>query len=125
MDDLIQKMENTKNQGLTNLDKSIQPLIAATIKKYKKLQNLTDELTKQKTYVVGQYQLDFDEYMNNNLQNRYNRDQYIALKSEVNAFKAKYYASVSQLNCSNILSTSDDGTSLLAKIATMNTAVGS
>ncbi len=107
LDDLIKKMEDTKLKGLNGLDKTLQPLIAANIKTYKRLQNLSDELTKQKMYVVGEYQLDFDEYLTNNLQSRYNRSQFLALKDEVNSFKAKFYTTTNQLNCSSILSATD------------------
>jgi len=125
LDDVINKIDDLKNKGLTNLDKIIQPLIDSKVKMYKKLQSLATELTQQKSYVVGEYQMDIDEYMTNNLQARYNRSQYLALKAEVDNFKSMYYTTTNQLNCSSILSATDMGTSLLAKITTMNAAVSS
>ena len=125
LDNLIQKMEDAKNKWLDNLDKALQPLIDANSKKYKKLQTLVDELTQQKTYVVGQYQMDFDEYLTKNLQTRYDRSQYLALKDQINSFKAKFYTTTNQLNCSNILSPTDESAALLAKINSMKTAVNS
>ena len=107
LDELIQKMEDTKTKGLANLDKTLQPLVDTNVRIYKKLQNLIDELTKQKTFVVGEYEMDIDEYLNNNLQSRYNRSQFLALKDEVNSFKAKFYTTTNQLNCSSILSATD------------------
>ncbi|MEI6773749.1 MAG: hypothetical protein WCL18_02790 [bacterium] len=100
-------------------------MIDANIKKYKKLQNLFDGLTKQKAYVLTQYQSDFDEYMSKNFQNRYNHAQYLALKNQINTFKAKFYTGTNQLNCANVLSTSDEGTALLTKIIAMNAVVNS
>jgi len=125
LDDLIKKMEDAKVQGLANLDKTMQLLIDANIKKYKKLQNLFDALTTQKAYVLTQYQTDFDEYMSNNFQSRYNRNQYIALKNQVNAFKAKFYTNTNQLNCSSVLSTTDESTVLINKINAMKIVVNS
>jgi DNA repair exonuclease SbcCD ATPase subunit len=125
LDDLLKKMEETKSKGLANLDKTIQPLIDSNIKKYKKLQNLFDEMTKQKMYVVGQYQMDLDEFLTNNLQSRYNRSQFTTLKNDIANYKAKYYTKTNQLNCSSILSTVDEGTALLTRINTMKIAVGS
>jgi hypothetical protein len=60
--------------------------------------------------MIGQYKMDFDEYLSNNLQARYNRSQYLALKDQVNTFRSKFYTQNNQLNCSNILSASDEGT---------------
>jgi len=125
LDELIQKMEDTKTKGLANLDKTLQPLVDTNVRIYKKLQNLIDELTKQKTFVVGEYEMDIDEYLNNNLQSRYNRSQFLALKDEVNSFKAKFYTTTNQLNCSSILSATDIWTALSGKIATMKTLVDS
>ena len=110
---------------MTNLDKSLQSLIDTNTKKYKRLQTLSDELTKQKLFVAGQYQMDFDEYLTNNLQNRYNRAQFLALKNDVEKFKTKYYTSVNQLNCSSVLSTTDESAVLSARITTMKAIVGS
>lgn len=104
----MQKMESSKTKGLVNMDTTLQPLIDATIKKYKNLQNIFSGLSAQKTYVVNQYQTDLNDFINNNFQTRYNRSQYLALKNEVNIFKAKYYTINNQLNCSNILATSDE-----------------
>lgn len=125
LDDLMQKMESSKTKGLVNMDTTLQPLIDATIKKYKNLQNIFSGLSAQKTYVVNQYQTDLNDFINNNFQTRYNRSQYLALKNEVNIFKAKYYTINNQLNCSNILATSDEWLSLLTKINTMTIAVNS
>lgn len=123
--DLMQNMESIKSKGITSLDKAIQPLINTNIKKYKKLQNILNDLTTQKTYILGQYEMDFNEYLNNNLKNRYDHGQYISLKNEVNGFKAKFYTIANQLNCSNALATSDESAALLAKINTMKIAVNS
>lgn len=125
LDDVIKKMEATKNTGVNTMNKSIQTLIDSNIKKYKKLQNLANELTQQKSYVIGQFQMDLDEYMTNNLQNRYNRSQFLALREEVNNFKYFYYTKTNQLNCANVLSTTDQSTVLLNKIAAMKVIVGS
>lgn len=125
LDDLITKMEDAQTKGLANLDMMIQQVIDLNIKKYKKIQNLADQLAKQKAYALNQYQMDFDEYMNNNFQNRYNRSQYLALKQQVESFQAKFYTNTNQLNCSNILSTSDEGTALFSKINAMSIAVNS
>lgn len=125
LDDLIKKMEESKIKGLENLDKTLQQTVDINIKKYKKLQNLVDELTKQKAYVLGQYQMDFDEYFSNNFQNRYNRTQYLALKKQVDTFRSKFYTTTNQLNCTNMLSTSDEGTALFTKIYAMQTTVNS
>jgi predicted transcriptional regulator len=121
----MQKIEESKTKGLANLQSTLQTLIDTNIKKYKKLQNLSNELTQQKTYVIGQYQNDLNTYLNTSLQNRYNRNQYLALKAEVNAFKAKFYTATNQLNCSNILSTTTESTGLSTKITTMSIAVNS
>lgn len=107
------------------MNKSIQTLIDSNAKKYKKLQNLANELTQQKSYVIGQFQMDLDEYMTSNLQNRYDRSQFLALREEVNNFKYFYYTKTNQLNCANILSTTDKSTALLNKIAAMKVAVNS
>ena len=125
LDDLIQKMDTTKTNGLNTLDKTIQTLIDSNVKRYKKLQTLADELTNQKAYVIGEYQMDLDEYLTNNLQNRYNRTQYLTLKADVESFRSMYYTSTNQLNCSNILSTTDTSASLLTRIAAMNATVNS
>ena len=125
LDDLIQKMDDSKNKGLSSLDKTIQPLIDSNVKKYKRLQDLLDDLTNQKTFVLGEYQMDLDEYLTNNLQSRYDRSQYITLKNDIDAFKTKFYASTNQLNCSNILSTTDVSTALLSRINTMKSLVSS
>lgn len=69
--------------------------------------------------------MDFDEYLTNNLQSRYNRTQFVALKNDVEKFKAKYYTNTNQLNCSSVLSTTDESAALLARITAMSTAVGS
>ena len=110
---------------MSNLDKTIQSLIATNIKKYKKLQNLSGELTQQKMFVMGQFQMDLDEYLTNNLQSRYDRTQYLTLKTEVDNFRKIYYTTNDQLNCSNVLSATDIGTALSGKIATMKVLVGS
>jgi archaellum component FlaC len=125
LDELIKKIETTKISGLISLDKTMQTLVESNIKKYKKLQTLSDELTKQKTYVVGQYQMDLDEYVTNNLQSRYNRSQFVALKNDIAAYKAKYYTVSSQLNCTNLLSTTDESAALLARIHAMKLVVDS
>lgn len=124
LDDLLQKMEESKIKGLANLDQTIQPLIDTNIKKYTKLQNFIDELTKQKIYVVNQYQTDFDEYLAKNFQSRYSLTWYLALKNQVNTFKAKFYND-GHLNCTNILSTNDDSATLLTKINAMKLAINS
>lgn len=110
LDDVMQKLEDTKIKGLTNLDKTMQSLIDTNIKKYKRLQNISDELTRQKSYVAGQFQMDFDEYLTNTFQNRYNRSQYLALKEEVNTYRSKYYTITDQLNCPSIFAPIDEGT---------------
>jgi hypothetical protein len=69
--------------------------------------------------------MDFDEYLTKNLQTRYDRSQYLALKDQINSFKAKFYTTTNQLNCSNILSPTDESAALLAKINSMKTAVNS
>jgi|GEM_PF-1117509 len=108
-----------------NLNKALQPYIDTNIKKYKKLQNLANELSLQKTFVVGQFQMDLDEYLTNNLQTRYNRSKFVALKNDVATYKAKYYTNTSQINCSNILSTTDDSVALLTRINVMKALVNS
>jgi len=89
------------------------------------LQNFINELSGQKTYVVNEYQNDFQEYLNNSFQNWYDRAQYLTLKDQVNKFKSKFYITTNQLNCSNILATSDEVTTLLNKINTMKIAANS
>ncbi|MEI6671983.1 MAG: hypothetical protein WCL02_01085 [bacterium] len=118
-------MEESKTKGIANLDTSFQSLIDKYIKKYKKLQTLGDVLTQQKTYIIQQYKLDFDGYMNNNFKNRYDRNQYLSLKDEIATFRSKFYISTYKLNCPNILSTNDEGPNLLIKINAMKTAVNS
>ncbi|HMS91505.1 MAG TPA: peptidoglycan-binding domain-containing protein [Candidatus Absconditabacterales bacterium] len=125
LDDLIKKMEDTKIKGLENLDKTLQQTIDINSKKYKKLQNLPNELTTQKAYVLNQYQIDFDEYFSNNFQNRYNRTQYLALKKQVDTFRSKFYTNTNQLNCLNVLASSDEGTALFNKIYAMQATVNS
>ena len=125
LDDVMKKIEESKTKGLANLQSTLQGLIDTNIKKYKKLQNLTDALTQQQSYVISQYQTDLNGYLNNSLQNRYNRSQYLTLKDEVNAFKAKFFTTTNQLNCTNILSANIESTWLSAKITTMSIAVNS
>lgn len=125
LDDLLQKMEDSKTKGITNLDTSFQSLIDKYIKKYKKLQTLEDVLTQQKTYLLQQYKLDFDGYMNNNFKNRYDRNLYLSLKDEIDTFRSKFYIGKYSLNCSNILSPNDESTNLLIKINTMKATVNS
>lgn len=124
-DGLAPKIEDMENKGIASLDKSIQSLVDTNIKKYKKLQNLSDELIRQKAYMIGQYQMDFDEYLASNLKSRYNHSQYLALKSEIAAYKAKFYTSANQLNCSTISSTTEEDAMLITKIAVMRTMVNS
>ncbi|HBB04215.1 TPA: hypothetical protein DCZ39_04970 [Patescibacteria group bacterium] len=100
-------------------------MIDSNVKKYPKLKNLADELEQQKAYLIGQYEMDLDEYLNNNFQIRYNRSQFMTLQKEINAFKSKYYTSTNQLNCSNIVSTVDASTALLTKINAMKITVNS
>lgn len=125
LDDLIQKIEISKTKWLTALDSTIKSLLAINTKRYKRLQTLDGVLTQQKLYVLGQYQMDIDEYVSNSLQNRYDRSQYLSLKDDVENLTSLYYTSSKQLNCSNILSSLDTGASLLARIATMQVAVNS
>jgi hypothetical protein len=125
LDDLMQKIDTAKTDGLANLDKTIQLLIDKNVKIYKKLTTLSDELTQQKTFVVGEYQMDLDEYMTDNLQSRYNRTQYLALQNDVNTFKSTFYTTNNQLNCSSILGTTDASMSLLTRINAMSAAVSS
>lgn len=125
LDELIAKMEESKNKWLVNLDKTLQPMIDSNIKKYKKLQTLANELSLQKTFVVGQFQMDLDEYLTNNLQARYNRSQFVTLKNDIAKYKTKYYTTTSQLNCSNILSTTDESTALLSRINAMKAIANS
>jgi len=125
LDDLIKKIETSKSKWLTALDSTMQSLVTINTKRYKKLQNLDGALTQQKLYVLGQYQMDIDEYVSNSLQNRYNRSTYVALKDEVEKVTSLYYTSSKQLNCSNMLSTVDSSASLLVKIANMKIEVNS
>ena len=125
LNDLLQKMEDSKIAWLANLDQTIQPLIDSNVKKYVKLQTFIDDLTKQKTYVVNQYQSDFDQYLADNFQTWYSRSWYLDLKNQVNVFKAKFYTITNQLNCTSILSINDEGTALLAKINAMRIVVNS
>jgi hypothetical protein len=106
----MKKIEESKTKGLANLQSTLQSLIDTNIKKYKKLQNLADALTQQQSYVISQYQTDLNGYLNTSMQNRYNRSQYLTLKDEVNAFKAKFFTATNQLNCINILSASPEST---------------
>ena len=125
LDDLIKKMDDVKTKGVANLNTILQPLIDTNAKKYKTLRNLVDELTTQKVNVINQYQTDFDEYLNTNFQSRYNRSQYLALKTQINNYQSKFYTVTNQLNCSNILSTTDESAALLTKITTMSIAIHS
>ena len=110
LDDLMNKIDESKTKGLSNLTNTMQTLIDSNISKYKALQRLVTELTKQKTYVLGQFQTDLNQYLSDTFQPRYNRTQYLSLKEEVNAFKAKFYVSAYQLNCTNILGTTTEMT---------------
>lgn len=125
LDDVMKKIEESKTKGLANMQSTLQSLIDTNIKKYKKLQNLADALTQQQAYVVSQYQTDLNGYLNTSMQNRYNRSQYLTLKDEVNAFKAKFFTATNQLNCANILSASPESTWISVKITTMSIAVNS
>ncbi|MFA7298793.1 MAG: peptidoglycan-binding protein [Candidatus Absconditabacterales bacterium] len=125
LDELITKMDTTKTNGLVSLDKILQTLVTNNINKYKKLDNLSNELSQQKMFVLGQYEMDLDEYLTNNLQTRYNRASFVALKNDIAKYKTKYHSSINQLNCSNILSTSDESTALLNRINAMKIVVGS
>lgn len=125
IDDLAKKMKDTQDKGREALEKTLQQTIDDTTKKYKKIQNLSDALMKQKTHVLDQYQMDFDEYFSNNFGARYNRSQYLALKKQVDAFESKFYSNTHQLNCANIFSSSDEGVSLLNNIYAMQTTVNS
>lgn len=124
LDDLISKMDDTKTKGVSTMDQRIQALITTDLAKYLKLQSLASELNKQKIYILGQFQLDVDEYMTKNLQSRYDRAAYLSLKSDVERYKAKYYSGAS-LNCVNALSSSNEGSGLLAKIASMKISLNS
>ncbi len=123
--DLLQKIEISKTKWLTALDSSLQSLIATNIKKYKRLQTLTTGLTQQKVYVLGQYEMDINEYVSNSMKNRYDRSQYLTLKNDVDHLLSLYYTSSKQLNCSNMLSTLDTGGNLLLRITAMQLAVHS
>lgn len=118
-------METEESKILVGIDTSLQALIQTNIKKYKRLQNLSGELTTQKTFLLGQYQLDIDEYFTKIFQNRYDHGEYIVLKKQVEEFQEKFYTPAYQLNCSNILSTTNETAALLAKIATMQSQVNS
>jgi len=125
LDDLIKKMDESRLWGITNLDNTLQSIADINIKKYKKIQNILTGLTQQKEYILRQYQTDFDEYFNNNFKNRYNRAQYLVLKNEIDTFQSKFYISTNKLNCSNILSASEDAATLLTKINAMKIVVNS
>jgi len=127
LDNLLQKIDDLTTKGFDGLDKSLQPLIDTTIKKYTKLQNITGDLSKQKEYVINQYGMDLDQYLTNALQNRYNRSQYLALKEQVNNFVSRFYIAPNQLNCTNIVTIPDaeEINSLGAKITAMNAVVNS
>ncbi|MCX6824953.1 MAG: peptidoglycan-binding domain-containing protein [candidate division SR1 bacterium] len=123
--DFIQKMDDSKNKGLISLDRTIQTVIDSNVKKYKKLQNLSDDLEQQKSSLVGQYQMDLDGYLSSNLQTRYNRSQLLSLQNDINTFKAKYYTEAKQLNCSNLLSLTDESPQLLTRITAMKAMIDS
>lgn len=125
LDDLIKKLDITKAKWLSSLDKTIQMVIDKNVRMYKKLANLADTLTAQKTYVLGQYTIDLDGYIANNLQNRYDRTKYLELKKEVENFKSLYFTTNNQLNCSSVISATDVGVALSGKIAAMKLVVGS
>jgi len=125
LDDSIPKVESAKNKWMLLLDTTLQSLIETTIKRNKKIPNLNDELMRQKSYVVGQYQMDLDEYLTNIFQNRYNRNQYLTLKNQVRIFSTKFYTTTNQLNCTNILAALDDDSTILANIRTMKSVVNS
>ncbi len=125
LDDLLQKMETAKTQGIIALDKILQSYISTTLKKYKKIQNISDELTTQKLYMMGQYQMDIDQYVAKNLAQRYDNYAYITLQDDVEDFVETYYSDTNQLNCKNILSSSDTSAQLLSKIASFQTQINS
>ena len=125
LDDVLQKIETAKTAGLANLDTTFQTLIDATIKKYTTLQNISGWLSQQKSYIVNEYQTDFNNYLNNTFKGRYDRSQYLGLKDQIDAFEAKYYTINNQLNCTNILSMSDEATALISKITSMKALVDS
>lgn len=125
LDDLLQKMETAKIQGIIALDKTLQSYIFTTIQRYKKIQNISDELTTQKLYMMGQYQMDIDQYVAKNLAQRYDNYTYITLKDEVEDFVETYYSDTNQLNCKNIISSSDTSAQLLSKIISFQTQINS
>jgi len=125
LDEVIKKMEDNKTKGLEVMNTMAQNMLTTNIKKHQQLQNAIDELTKQKTYMIGLLKMDLDEYLTSKLENRYNRTAYVALKSEVATFKSKYYSETNQLNCANFISATDIGSSLTAKIDAMKVTVNS
>jgi hypothetical protein len=125
IDELSQKIETTKTNGIAALSTTMQSLITNTLKKYKKLQTTTDELDAQKLYIMGQFQLDLDEYLSSSVKNRYDHAKYLTLKNQIKTFSSKFYTSNNQFNCATILNPLDDTTSLMTQIATMNAEVNS
>ena len=82
-------------------------------------------MSQQKAYILNEYQTDFNNYLNNTFKGRYDRSQYLGLKDQIDAFEAKYYTINNQLNCTNILSMSDEATALISKITAMKALVDS
>ena len=124
-ENISQNIEAAKKNGVAALDSNIQLSIATLLKRYKNFQIANDVLTGQKSYIMGQFQLDLDEYVANNLKSRYDRSQYLSLQDPIKVFSSKFYTQTNQLNCSSITNTTDETTYLLTKIAAMASQVNS
>ncbi|MEI7918964.1 MAG: hypothetical protein WCH65_01795 [bacterium] len=124
-ENISQNIEAAKKNGVAALDSNIQLSIATLLKRYKNFQIANDVLTGQKSYIMGQFQLDLDEYVANNLKSRYDRSQYLSLQDQIKVFSSKFYTQTNQLNCSSITNTTDETTYLLTKIAAMASQVNS
>ncbi|MEI6118436.1 MAG: hypothetical protein WCP92_04280 [bacterium] len=125
LNDLLVKIEDTKTKGVENFGNMLQSLIDTNATKYKKLQKLADNLSQQKAYLMTQYQKDLDDYVTNSFQSLYNRTAFVSLKNDILKYKAKYYTPTNQLNCTSILSTTDESAALLTRIHAMKILVNS
>ncbi|MCX6824146.1 MAG: peptidoglycan-binding domain-containing protein [candidate division SR1 bacterium] len=125
LNELLAKIDDTTSKGVTNLGNVFQSLIDTNATKYKKLQTLAGYLSQQKAYVMIEYKKDLDDYVTNSFQSIYNRASFLTLKNDIINYTLKYYTPTNQLNCSSILSTTDESAALLTRINTMKILVNS
>ncbi|MDD3262734.1 MAG: peptidoglycan-binding domain-containing protein [Candidatus Absconditabacteria bacterium] len=111
-----------KKASLSGLELVFQNNIDKEVRRNRILTNLSNELSQQKNYALGLYEMQFDEKINMLLDKWYDNKELTQISKEVQQFYSKYMPA-GKMQCSYFISSSDfltESAKLVSKITSFN-----